>query len=296
MTDQPMRSKSNLLPHLSLGIAVLALGFSALFVRWAAAPGPVMGLYRMGLSTLILAPIYQRRNQKRTALTKDLLIFPALGGVFLALDLALWNTSVLYTKAANATLMGNTAPLWVALVAWLFLRERLKFHFWIGLALTLTGAAIVLGSDFILHPTFGWGDVMALIAGLFYAGYYLVTQQGRKRLDTLSYIWWMCLSSSISLFIISLIFGMPIFGYSQQTYLAFLGSAIVTQVGGYLATTYALGHIPASVVSPTMIGQPVMTALLAIPFLGEILPANQWLGGLGVIMGIFLVHRSRERE
>jgi drug/metabolite transporter (DMT)-like permease len=291
-----MRFRSNLIPYLSLGVAVLALGFSALFVRWADAPGPVMGLYRMGLSTLILAPLYLQRNQKRTKITKDLLVFPALGGLFLALDLALWNTAVLYTKAANATLMGNTAPLWVALVAWLFLRERLSGGFWIGLALTLTGATIVLGSDFILHPTFGWGDVMALVAGFFYAGYYLFTQQGRKRLDTLSYIWWMCLSSSLVLLIISLIFGMPIFGYSQQTYLAFLGSALITQVGGYLATTYALGHIPASIVSPTMIGQPVMTALLAIPFLGEILPTHQWLGGLGVIIGIFLVHRSRERE
>jgi drug/metabolite transporter (DMT)-like permease len=88
--------------------------------------------------------------------------------------------------------------------------------------------------------------------------------------------------------------GLPLTGYPAQTYLAFLGAAIVSQTGGYLAVGYALGHLPASLVAPTMIGQPVVTALLAIPLLGESLVASQWLGGLSVLAGIYLVHRSRE--
>jgi drug/metabolite transporter (DMT)-like permease len=68
----------------------------------------------------------------------------------------------------------------------------------------------------------------------------------------------------------------------------------VPQIIGYLAMGYALGHLPASIVSPTMLGQPVLTALLAIPLLGETLQPVQWMGGLVVISGIFLVHRSRE--
>ena len=83
-------------------------------------------------------------------------------------------------------------------------------------------------------------------------------------------------------------------GYSTQTYLAFLAAAIVSQTGGYLAVGYALGHLPASLVAPTMIGQPVVTALLAIPLLGEALITSQWLGGLSVLVGIYLVHRSRD--
>jgi drug/metabolite transporter (DMT)-like permease len=63
---------------------------------------------------------------------------------------------------------------------------------------------------------------------------------------------------------------------------------------GYLALGYALGHLPASVVSPTMLGQPVLTALLAIPILGESLHPVQWIGGLVVLGGIYLVNRSRD--
>ena len=294
LNSLPVPFRRTLLPYLALGTGIVALGFSAIFVRWANAPGPVMGLYRIGLSTAILAPFFFIRRRVNGGLSRQVLIFPVLGGIMTAFDHALWNTSVNFTSAANATLLGNTAPLWVALAAWLIWRERLAGGFWLGLALTLIGAATVLGSDFLRHPTLGLGDVLAILAGVFYAGYFLVTQRGRIHLDTLSYIWLVGLSSSLGLLAISLVLRLPVTGYSTQTYLAFLAAAIVSQTGGYLAVGYALGHLPASLVAPTMIGQPVVTALLAIPLLGEALVTSQWLGGLSVLVGIYLVHRSRD--
>ncbi len=292
-----MSPKHPLFPYLALGVGILSLGFSAIFVRWADAPGPVMAFYRIGLATLVLAPAFYRRFRSTGAtFRRYILVFPLLGGLATALDHATWNTAVLYTSAANATLLGNTAPLWVALAAWYLLRERLKRPFWIGLAFTLGGAAIVLGRDFFHDPTFGWGDLLALLAGIFYAAYFLVTQRGRQHMDTLSYIWLVNLSSTLILLGVSLLLRMPLSGYPLQSYLAFLGAALVSQVGGYLSIGYALGHLPASVVSPTMIGQPVVTAILAIPLLGETLHWSQWLGGLSVLVGIYLVHRSRVRS
>ena len=282
------------LPYAALIFGVIALGFSALFVRWANAPGPVVGFYRIGLSTLILIPFFIARRGKGAPIGKAILIFPVLGGVLTALDHGFWNTAVNFTSAANAALLANTAPLWVALFAWLVWRERLKAAFWIGLLLTLAGAAIVLGTDFLSHPTLGIGDILAITAGVFYAGYFLVTQRGRVHWDTLSYVWIVGLVSSICLLGISLSLGMPITGYPVQSYLAFLGAALVSQTGGYLAVGYALGHLPASLVAPTMIGQPIVTALLAIPLLGESLQAGQIAGGLAVLAGIYIVHTSRE--
>lgn len=89
---------------------------------------------------------------------------------------------------------------------------------------------------------------------------------------------------------------MPITGYPLQSYVAFLGAALLSQTGGYLAVGYALGHLPASIVAPTMLGQPVVTALLAIPLLGETLGKGQIIGGLAVLAGIYLVHASRENH
>lgn len=296
MTSLPSSSSPSRpwLPYLVLGFGVIALGFSALFVRWANAPGPVVGFYRIGLSTLILLPFFMIRRRTGVKITWAILIFPILGGVLTALDHGFWNTSVNFTSAANATLLANTAPLWVALFAYLVWKEHLKMAFWLGLILTVIGAAIVLGTDFLRNGSLGIGDLLAIAAGFFYAGYFLVTQRGRVHWDTLSYIWIVSLVSTICLLLISLGFGMPITGYPIQSYLAFLGAALISQTGGYLAVGYALGHLPASLVAPTMLGQPVVTALLAIPLLGEPLGVGQIIGGLAVLAGIYLVHSSRE--
>jgi drug/metabolite transporter (DMT)-like permease len=255
----------------------------------------VIGFYRIGLATIILLPVFIYRKQKHgVKFPMVILLFPILGGIFTALDHGTWNSSLRYTSAANATLLGNTAPLWVALFAWLIFRQKLRGMFWVGLAFALTGAVIVLGSDFIRHPSIGMGDMLAIAAGVFYAGYFLVTERGRQKLDTLSYVWLVDLIAALTLLVISMGMKLPLTGYPTQTYLAFLGAALVSQVGGYLSIGFALGHLPASIVAPTLIGQPVVTALLAIPLLGEALRTEQWIGGLVVLVGIYLVHRSRE--
>jgi drug/metabolite transporter (DMT)-like permease len=288
-----MSPGTKILPYIALATGILSLGFSALFVRWANVPGPVMGFYRLGLATLFLTPFALQRWKRVNAPRPALLIFPVLGGLMTSLDHAIWNTSIHYTTAANATLLNNATPIWVALFAWLVFRERLRGLFWLGLVLTLSGAVAVLGSDFFYHPAVGMGDLLAILSSFFYAGYFLVTQRGREKLDTLSYIWAVGIVASLALLGMSVSLGMPLRGFPASTYLAFLGAALISQLGGYLSVGYALGHLPASTVSPTMIGQPVVTALLAFLLLGEKLLLAQWAGGMVVLAGIYLVHRSR---
>lgn len=285
-----------LLPYLALAAGIISLSLSAMFVRWAEAPGPVTALYRTSIATLILAPFFIRQNYQNSTIRRNNILFPLLGGIFTGFDFALWNTSLSFTTAANATLLGNTAPLWVALVSWLFFKEKFGRGFWGGLALALGGATLVMGTDFLLHPHLGLGDLMAIGTGMFYAGYMVCTQFGRKSIDALSHVWLVGLSASVTLVIINLILGNPFTGYSTQTWLVFLASAIVSQVIGYQSITYALGHLPAAVVSPTMIGQPILTAILAIPLLGEIPTPLQALGGLLALAGIYRVNQSHAQK
>ena len=287
--------KTNPLPYLALATGILALSFSAMFVRWANAPGPITGLYRVFLSSLLLTPFFAKDYQARRIINRRNIIFPLLAGLFTAGDFALWNTSLSYTTAANATLLGNTAPLWVALGAWLLFRERLSARFWLGLGLALAGAALILGTDFLLHPRLGIGDLMAIGTGMFYGGYFLSTQRSRQHFNPLTHLWLMGVSASFGLLLINLALGNPITGYSAQTWLAFFGAAIVSQIAGYMSLTYALGHLPASIVSPTMIGQPIVTAILAIPLLGEIPTGLQVVGGAIALVGIYIVNQAHSK-
>ncbi|NOH02514.1 MAG: DMT family transporter [Chloroflexi bacterium] len=285
-------TQTRLLPYIALAVGIVALSLSAMFVRWADAPGPITGFYRLLFFTILFFPLFLYRQRTSAPLDKRFIGFPLLAGIFTAFDFAFWNTSVKYTTAANATLLGNTSPLWVALFALFFFKERLRGFFWLGLALALSGAALIVGTDFLNHPTFGIGDLMASGAAIFYASYQLVTQRGRAHIDPFRYTWLVGVSATIGMMAMNLALGNSFTGYSAQTWLVFLATAIVSQMIGYLAISYALGHLPASVVSPTLIGQPVLTTILAIPLLGEIPRPIQWIGGAIALAGIYIVNQA----
>ena len=289
-------SQKRTFSYFALAIGIIALSLSAMFVRWADAPGPITGFYRVLIATILFTPYFIQRQKKLPPLEIRWVWFPILAGMFTALDFATWNTSVQYTTAAKATLLGNTSPLWVALVALFFFREKLRASFWIGLLLSLIGAAFVVGANFANDFNVNLGDLLASTAAIFYALYQLITQRGRKFLDPFRYAWFVGLSATICIFVINLLLGNSFTGYSSQTWLIFFATAIISQMIGYLAITYALGHLPASVVSPTLIGQPILTAILAIPLLGEIPTPIQWLGGGIALTGIYIVNRSHQNN
>jgi len=284
--------QNKLFPYIALAIGISALSLSAMFVRWAEAPGPITGFYRLLISTVFLTPIFIRQQKHLELINHKYLLFPILAGIFTAFDFAFWNSSLKFTTAANATLLGNTSPLWVALFALFILREKLRGSFWVGLILALAGAALVMGSDYLRHPTLSLGDLMASTAAIFYASYQLTTQRGRKYIDPFRYTWMVGVSATVAMFLMNIVLGNSFTGYSVQTWIIFFVTAIVSQMIGYLAISYALGHLPASVVSPTLIGQPILTAILAIPMLGEIPNTMQWVGGAVALAGIYIVNQS----
>lgn len=285
-----------MLAYAALGAGVLALSLSAMFVRWANAPGPVTAFYRIFFSIFLLLPFFLPRMKNDSAAASRSVLFPLLAGVFTACDLGLWTSALSFTSASNATLLGNTAPLWVALGTWLIFKQKLSRAFWRGLGLTLAGAALIMGTDFILHARFGVGDLMATCTGFFYGCYFLFTEKSRAHFDSVSHIWFVGMGASVTLFIINLALGNPLVGFDSRTWLVFLASAVVSQLIGYMALAYALGHLPASVVAPTMILQPVVTTLLAIPLLGEIPTIWQGVGGAIALTGIYIVNRSHQQR
>lgn len=281
------------LPYLVLAFGVLATGMSGILVKWANAPGTVNGFYRMAIAIAVLALPISLQAKKEAPFSARHIWLAALGGLFFALDLALWNNAVLVTSAGNATLFGNTSVIWVTLGAMILFKERLRPVFWSGLALALMGILVILGQDFVTHPSLGIGDLMSIAAGFFYGMFFLAAERARDRLNAFVAWWVSSLSSAVALLIISLALGLPFFGYSWETYAYIIGLALVTQVGGYLSVNYALGHLPSSVVSPTLLGQPVVTAILAVPLLGQPITPIQAMGGLLVLGGILVIHRNK---
>ena len=297
----------------ALGLGALCIGFSAIFTKWAGVAGPVSGFYRVGIATLVLAIPFAThlfRNarggrasteaiqegsapaaNRRVVITWSILGATALAGLFFASDLGLWNTSLLFTSAANSTLLGNTSTLWVSIGAMLLFGVSLRRRFWAGMGIALVGAIIIVGRDAVEHPHLGWGDLLAVGSSLFYAGYILNTQRVRRKLDTLSFMWLSSASAAVLLLLFCLVVGLPLTGYSARTYGDLLALAIISHVIGWMAINYSLGHLPAPIAAVSLLSQPVFTAIASIWLLNEPLSVYQVGGGALVLLGIYVVNR-----
>src|SRR5690349_19149518 len=182
-------NQNRFLPYIALAVGIIALSLSAMFIRWSEAPGPMTGFYRLFISTILFLPFFIQQQRKLAPMEIRWVWFPLTAGLFTACDFALWNTSVKYTSAANATLLGNTSPLWVALATLFIFKEKLRGTFWLGLGFALAGAVLIVGTDFLKHPALSLGDLLASTAAIFYAAYQLITQRGRVHVDPFRYIW-----------------------------------------------------------------------------------------------------------
>src|SRR5262245_27219079 len=120
--------------YLALVAGILCIAWSAIFVRWTSVPGPASAFYRLLIPTIVLLPTWLVPGRSAKLDVRSYAII-AVGGFFFALDLAFYNTSILQTNAANATLLGNNTPIVVGLLSWLLFKKRPSASFWLGLAL-----------------------------------------------------------------------------------------------------------------------------------------------------------------
>lgn len=279
--------------YAALALGVFAIGWSALFVRWSAVPGWTSAFWRMALAQVVFVPwaLASRRpstSRPGRAAVRDAVI----AGVFFAADLALFNSAVMMSSAANATLLGTNAPIFVALGAWLLYRDRPTKRFWVGFTLSFVGMTAIAGMDILHHPHLGLGDAFAVGGAACYAGYLLYVRRSRQEVDALTFSAISGVAATITLFLVCLAIGTPLSGFAVQSWRALIGLALVTQVAGHLSVAYSLGRLPVSRTSIALLGQAPLTAILAWPLLGERITALQVLGGTLVLAGIYVVNRT----
>ena len=276
------------------GVAIL--GFAAIFVKWSSAPGPVTALYRMLIGGAAITPIYLlRRGSTLRSLPRRGVLMAVLGGSLFGCDMAIWMSAIGISGATMPTLAANTAPLWVGIGSIVIFRERKAPGFWAGVLIAILGVALVLGHNLRATDGLARGMIMGLVAALFYASFHLATQVGRRHIDTLSFLWISTLSAAGALLIINIIMRSPLTGFSPRTYLLFVALGILVQFMGWLLINFAQGYLRASIVSPVLLGQPVLTAILAVPLLGERFTVWHIAGGLAVLAGVYIVIWSRNK-
>ena len=272
---------------------IVGISFAAIFVRLALpAPPVVTGFYRMLMASAAMAAwalIAARRP--RPVLGRRAALLALASGACFGTDLALWNTAIVRTSVATASLLVNTTPIYVGLYARVVLGERLAPRFLAGTGLALGGAALLLGvSRDDLEQT--RGALLALAAALFYAGYLLLMKAARGSGDAGPALLLSNAGATAALGLYALVQGAPFRGFPASSWAAMAGAALVSQIGGGFAIVWALRYLPATVASVALLAQPIGTALLGWWILGESLSPPQAAGGVAVLLGIALAAQA----
>jgi drug/metabolite transporter (DMT)-like permease len=284
-------------PLLFLGATIL--GWSAIFVRFSEVGPIATGFYRMALALPVFwawAVIHDRKSV--TASSKGLpktwhdLGLLILSGVFFAGDLIAWHWSIALTTAANATVLGNSAPVFVAIAAFVIFGERVTRLFLGGLILAMVGAAILMRESFTVSLDTLWGDILGVTTGMFYAGYILTVARVRQRVSTAATMAIGGLTTAIILAVCAVVTEDQIIPLTFNGWLWLFALAYVCQLGGQSFLIMALAYLPASFGAVSLLVQPIITALLGWWLLAEVVTVEKAFGMFTILAGIWLARKG----
>lgn len=282
------------LPALALGAAFI--GCSPIFVRLSELGPTATAFWRLALALpLYWAWIRVADRQRGTPAAK----LPAgsrrrliLAGLLFTGDLFSWHWSIHMTTVANSTLLANFAPVFVVFGAWLLFGDRPRPVFLAGLALTVAGAACLIGDSFSIGAQNAAGDGLALVTAFFFGSYLLTVKDLRDRIDAPRLMLWSSLVTALALLPLALLSGETILPQSLEGFLVLLGLAWISQALGQGLIAEAFGHLPAGFSSLVILIEPLSAAILGWVLLNEALGPWQALGGALILFGILVARRG----
>ena len=290
--SEPGRERA--LAFLALLVGGAAIASSPIWVR-VADVGPMQSAFwRVALAVPFLglwAWWTARRAPPAPAGTGFAAAPMLLAGAAFAGDLAFWPLSIVYTTVANATLLANFAPVWVTLGGWLLFRQRVTGLFLLALAISLGGAAVLVGPSFSAGGQRLAGDAFGAVTAIFYGAYMLAIWRSRASGGTARVMTASSAMSAALLLPLALIWMGGLFPQSARGWAVMFGLALLPQVIGQSLIAYAMAHLPASLSAASLLVQPVFAAAYAWLILGEAMGGMQIAGGVVVLIGIYLARR-----
>jgi drug/metabolite transporter (DMT)-like permease len=274
--------------RLVLAVAVVCVSTGAIFVRLADCPALAVAAWRMTFATALISVALPRSYRELGALRRRDLVLGGGAGLCLGLHFATWISSLDHTTVASSVVLVNTTPLWVAMLSPLVTGERTTRRAAAGIALSVLGAAIIAGGDVRLGGRALLGDGLALVGGLTAAMYLLLGRNLRSRLSLPTYCALTYGHATVALWLLVAVANVPASGLSVRTWGVLAAMAVVAQLGGHTLYNWSLGHLSTAAVSVALLGEPVISPLLAWWIFGEAPRGATVSGASLVLLGIYL--------
>ncbi len=280
--------------YIILAIGVFIISFSGIIIKVTTAPPLIIAFYRVFLTSIFLTPLFFTKY--RDSLKFFLDIRPALVGFVLALHFYAWISAVHLTNVANAVIFIAIQPLFTLLLEYLFAKEDVRKGAVAGVIFALIGSIIISFSDLYLILTRFYGDMLAILAAFLAACYLFLGRSFRKEIKYIPYIYILYSYTAFFLFIFVLISGNSFTGHGNMNYIYILLLALGPTLIGHSVLNLSIRYVPATIVSLAILGEPIMTTVLAMIILGERLTTATMIGGVLILYGIFRAINSNQKQ
>jgi drug/metabolite transporter (DMT)-like permease len=278
-----------------------ALVWGASFVAIKAAVREVQPVtlivLRFGFGVVILALAVWRAHVFKWVGWRDFAPLALLGVLAIAIHQGLQATGLLFTTASSMAWLVALQPIFTALLAWLFLSESFGATKIVGLVIACIGAIAVVtkgvpSPDTLRLPS-TLGDLLALASALNWAIFSVASKPMLRRLPpTLMLAYVMFIGWALMLPFFAAMQGWNEIGnltLDGWIAIAFLG--IACSGIAYIFWYDALAQIDASQVAAFIYIEPLVTVVVAGILLGEAVTPVSFLGGLTILLGVYLVNR-----
>jgi drug/metabolite transporter (DMT)-like permease len=300
-SNGPAAAPASARTGLALAVGIVAVSSAAVLISLAraqGAPAILVAALRMTAAALVLGPValVRCRGELRRLRGRDLLLAIA-SGICLALHFGFWISSLDYTSVMSSVVFVSTNPIFVGALSLLVLKEKPGLGLLVGAIVAVAGGAVVGIADIGAGGGESLkGDILALLGAVAASGYLLLGRTLRKTMSLPLYAGIAYSTAAVALMAVVGITATPVIGFPPMAYLWIGLLALGPQIIGHTAYNWALKYVSATLVTVTLLAEPVGATLLAIPVLSQVPSPLRLGGGVLILAGIAVAARAEARS
>ena len=293
-------SNSKLLPHAEALFAVIVWGASFIATKVALeeiSPITIVWL-RFLMGVVILGLVVLLRRQLTLPDRKEWGYFALLG--FLGITFHQWlQSNALQTSEAGTTAwIVSTTPIFMAVLGWFLLKERLGWTKNTGILLAFAGVLVVVSKGNLGSISIGKfgapGDVLVLISAVNWSVFSALSRRGLKTYAASLMMFYIMLLgwlfTTLLFFTTSGIGEIPSMTFRSWLAVGFLG--IFCSGLAYIAWYDALQALSTAQTGVFLYIEPLVAVIVAFFILGEAITPASLVGGAVILFGVWLVNRD----
>jgi drug/metabolite transporter (DMT)-like permease len=295
--------RKHITAYIEVTFAVIVWGASFIATKLALrdlSPVTVVWL-RFLIGVIILGIATRVRHQFSLPRKQDWFYLAVLGFLGITFHQWLQSTGLVTVQASTTAWVVATSPVFIAILGWLILHEKLDWLQVTGIILAAVGVLLVVSKGNIsglFSGTFGTtGDILILISALNWAVFSILSTRGLKKYQPTQMMFFVM---AIGWLFTSILFftGGGLTDISHLTRTSFMGVCflgIFCSGMAYIAWYDGLQALSATQVGAFLYLEPLVAVIVAWAILGESVLFITLAGGATILLGVRLVQKFNKK-